>query len=108
MGMVPDVLVSRWQAVYSAYSAAGGDRAEVARLSADVAAVWREMAAVPGLAWWLEAALIHGAEAFERQSQDWGVPRARSGRPSEWRTGSHYQGETSGARVGPSVLGSVQ
>jgi hypothetical protein len=108
--MVPDVLVGRWQAVYGAYSAAEGDRAELARLSAEVAAVWREMAAVPGLAWWLVAALSAGAEAFERQARDWGVgiPRDRSSRPAEWGTGSHRQGKPSGQWFRSPVSGGVK
>jgi hypothetical protein len=110
MDMVPDALVDRWQAVYTAYSTAEGDRTELARLSANVATVWREMAAVQGLAWWLVAALSAGAEAFERQAQDWGGghPRGRPNRPSDWRTGSHRQGEPSGDRFRSSASGSVK
>jgi hypothetical protein len=110
MDTVPDALVGRWQAVYSAYSAAGGDRAELARLSAEVAAAWREMAGLPGFAWWLVAALTAGAEAFERQARDWGVgvPRGRSSRPSEWGIGSHRQGEPSGELFRSPVSGSVR
>ena len=109
MEMVPDALVGRWQAAYSAYSAAEGDRAELARLSAEVAAAWREMAAVPGLGWWLVAALSAAAEAFERQAQDWSRshPRARPSRPTEWQTGSHRQGGPSVDQLRPPVSGSV-
>lgn len=106
---VPDVLVDRWQAAYGAYSAVEGDRAELVRLSLDVAAVWRDMAAVPGLAWWLVAALSAAAEAFERQAQEWGRGGSRCGvssRPTEWRAGSH-RGEPSGDGVGLPVSGSV-
>lgn len=108
MDMVPDVLVDRWQAAYGAYSAAEGDRAELARLSANVAVVWRDMAAMPGLAWWLVAALSAAAEAFERQARDWGGGSrcGVSSRPTEWRTGSH-RGESSGDRVRSFVSGSV-
>jgi hypothetical protein len=112
MDVVPDALVGRWQAAYSAYSAAEGDRAELARLSANVAVVWREMAGLPGLAWWLVAALTAGAEAFERQAREWGVgiPLGRSSRPTDWRTGSHYQSEvsTSGERLRSPASGSVR
>lgn len=109
MCTVPDVLVDRWQAVYREYSATEGNRAELARLSANVAVVWREMARVPGLEWWLVAALSAAAEAFERQAQDWAVarPRGGSGRPTEWRTGSHYRRELSGDHDRSSVSGSV-
>lgn len=109
MDVVPDALVSRWQAAYSAYSAAEGDRAELARSSENVAIAWWEMAAVSGLAWWLVAALSAGAEAFERQARDWSedIPRGRSDRPTEWRTGSHRRGDASDEWFHSSVSGSV-
>jgi hypothetical protein len=108
--MVPDVLVERWQAAYRAYNAAGGDRAELARLSAAVAVAWRDIAAVPGLAWWLVAALSSAAEAFERQAQDWGRGGrcGVSGRPTERRNGSRHGGEPSGDWMGSRVSGSVK
>jgi hypothetical protein len=43
----------------------------MARASADVAAVWREMAGEPDLPWWSVAALRAAAQAFEYQARDW-------------------------------------
>jgi hypothetical protein len=43
----------------------------MARASADVAAVWREMAGEPDMQWWSVAALCAAAQAFEYQSRDW-------------------------------------
>ena len=108
---MPNVLVDRWQAVYSAYSSADGDQVESARLSADIAGVWREMAAVPGLAWWLVAALRTAAEAFERQARNWSgtIPRGRSSRPTELSTRARHQHEVSAPRerIHSAVPGSV-
>lgn len=80
--MVSERLVQRWEAVYREYgtasqrlsSAEPGDRTvarHMARASADVAAVWREMAGEPGMPWWSVAALCAAAQAFEYQSRDW-------------------------------------
>lgn len=51
------------------------ERHELARRSSAVAAVFWNMKAVPGLAWWTVAALSAAAEAFEQQAQDWSKPR---------------------------------
>lgn len=80
--MMSERLVQRWEAVYREYGTAServsttepGDRTiarHMARASADVAAVWREMAGEPEMVWWLVAALSAAAQAFEYQSRDW-------------------------------------
>jgi hypothetical protein len=80
--MVSQQLIQRWEAVYREYGTASqrlsgsepGDRAvarQMARASADVAAVWREMAGEPGMPWWSIAALCAAAQAFEYQARDW-------------------------------------
>jgi hypothetical protein len=80
--MMSERLVQRWEAVYGEYGTASqrlsssepGDRSvarQMARASADVAAVWREMAAEPDLPWWSVAALCAAAQAFEYQARDW-------------------------------------
>jgi hypothetical protein len=80
--MVSERLIQRWEAVYREYGTASqrlsgsepGDRAVaryMARASADVAALWREMAAEPGMPWWSVAALCAAAQAFEYQTRDW-------------------------------------
>jgi hypothetical protein len=93
-GMVPVELVTRWQGVYGEYVAV--DRmgqmspnyaADMARLSAEVAAAWRDLAATPGLAWWLVAALTTAAEAFDRQARAWHGSQASAGRPAEHGSG---------------------
>ena len=53
----------------------------MARASADVAAVWREMTAEPDMPWWELAALGAAAQAFERQAHDW-TARAKHERQS--------------------------
>lgn len=77
MDVVPDVLVQRWQAVYREYmtaaqthSTTSEDHANMARLSADVATAWRQMATTPELEWWMTAALTAAAEAFEQQARE--------------------------------------
>ena len=80
--MVSEGLVSRWEAVYREYGTASqrlsssepGDRSVarlMARASADVAAVWREMSGESDMPWWLVAALGAAAQAFEYQARDW-------------------------------------
>ncbi|MGH3757275.1 MAG: hypothetical protein ACRDTB_05800 [Actinophytocola sp.] len=75
-------MVRRWEAVYREYGSAServttaepGDRAiarHMARASQDVAAVWREMTAASDLPWWMVAALVAAAQAFEQQAKDW-------------------------------------
>ncbi|SES12679.1 hypothetical protein SAMN04487818_107466 [Actinokineospora terrae] len=78
IGSMPPELVERWEAAYSRYD--GGDLHDMADVSAAVGTLWREMAtAVPGSPWWLVAALVTAAEAFEAQSRDWaGRQRART------------------------------
>ncbi|RLK61168.1 hypothetical protein CLV68_1685 [Actinokineospora cianjurensis] len=75
---MPTELVERWEAAYSRYD--GGHLHDMAEVSATVGTLWREMAtAVPGSPWWLVAALVTAAEAFEAQSRDWaGRQRART------------------------------
>lgn len=88
MGLVSDELVQRWEALYGRYLAAPAGGVESARLSAEVAAAWREIAAVPGLAWWLVAGLRTAAEAFDRQAARWsGATREPQGRPTERDSG---------------------
>lgn len=92
MNRVPEDLVQRWEAVYGLYLSAPAGRAEPARLSAEVASAWRDIAAVPGLAWWVVAGLRTAAEAFERQAARWsgarhelpGRPTEREGEPGTW------------------------
>jgi hypothetical protein len=88
MDFVPEELVQRWEAVYGRYLSAPADRAKMARLSTEVAAAWREIAAVPGLTWWTVAALRTAAEAFERQAsmppQPLGRPTERGSGPETW------------------------
>lgn len=79
MDVVPDVLVQGWQDVYREYMTAAQtrnttpeNRANMARLSAEVATAWRQMTTTPELEWWMTAALTAAAEAFEQQAQEWG------------------------------------
>jgi hypothetical protein len=96
--MVSDVLVQTWQAVYREYISAvqtartedSRDRAVMARLSADVAALWRQMVAdTPDMEWWETAALTTAAEAFEGQAREWSspTPSGMSPRPTEHTSG---------------------
>ena len=82
--MVPGDLVRRWELAYQQYSAvmrvAGsavpGDPATTRGMvmaSQQVAAAWREMERIPELPWWLHAALVAAAQAFEFQARDWDV-----------------------------------
>jgi hypothetical protein len=96
--MVSEKLIVRWEAVYREYGSASemvgrsvpGDGAvarRMARASADVAAVWREMSSEPDMPWWELAALGAAAQAFERQAQDW-TARAKHERQSATSGGS--------------------
>lgn len=67
---MPEFIVKRWEAAYADYSAATSGSIAVARTSARVAAVWRDMANVPGVSWWMKAALIASAEGFEQQARN--------------------------------------
>lgn len=89
-GLMSERLVSRWEAVYREYGMASqrlassepGDRGvarHMARASADVAAVWREMAGEPGMPWWSIAALAAAAQAFEYQARDWSARAKHNG-----------------------------
>ncbi len=77
--MVPDALVRDWEMVYGEYIRTGnGLRSEVledialmTQMSAEIAAIWRRMAEVPGVPWWTVAALCTAADAFERQALEW-------------------------------------
>src|SRR6202008_49702 len=82
VAMMSERLVARWEAVYREYGTASqrlsgsevGDRTvarHMARASADVAAVWREMAGEANIPWWSVAALCAAAQAFEYQARDW-------------------------------------
>ncbi len=88
--MVSERLVARWEVVYREYGAASqrlsstepGDRAvarHMAQASADVAAVWREMAGESGMSWWAVAALCAAAQAFEYQARDWSARAKHDG-----------------------------
>jgi len=88
--MVSERLVSRWEAVYREYGTASqrlsstepGDRTvalHMARASADVAAVWREMAGEVDMPWWSVAALCAAAQAFEHQARDWSARAKHDG-----------------------------
>lgn len=122
---VPDELVRRWEGAYRRYGAADqatdsatgsaerGAAREFAVASRDVAAAWRDMERVPGLPWWVVAALVAGAQAFEVQAREWAAraeyssPAAVSAAPArlaahaqpsprprhQWRSGS---GESDG------------
>jgi hypothetical protein len=88
--VVSEELVQRWQAVYREYIEV--DRTQrsapdylqtMSRLSLTVAATWRDMAATPGLEWWLVATLTTAAEAFDRQARAWRSSQAPSDRPAE-------------------------
>lgn len=90
VGVVPAELVQHWQKVYSEYIAVDRTQrlapdypAKVARSSALVAAAWRDLAATPGLAWWLVAALTTAAEAFEGQARAMTGPPSSSDRSTE-------------------------
>jgi hypothetical protein len=96
--MVPESLRVRWEAAYRSYgnasmrsaSAASGDRGAarlIASTSREVAAVWREMEALPNLPWWTVAALAAAAQAFEFQARDW-TARAESIQDPPARTDS--------------------
>jgi uncharacterized protein (DUF2249 family) len=98
VGMVPPELVERWQAVYSEYVAVDQMQrgssvypVQMARLSAGVAAAWRDLGAVPGLPWWAVAALTTSAEAYERQARSWAHSPTAAGRPSERESGPRPQ-----------------
>jgi hypothetical protein len=80
--MMPEHLVSRWEAAYrqygqasrSAASSVAGDRnaaQAMASASWEVAAVWREMESLSDLPWWVLAAVGAAAQAFEFQARDW-------------------------------------
>jgi hypothetical protein len=90
VAMVSERLVRSWEAVYREYgtasqrlgSAEPGDRSvarHMARASADVAAVWRNMAAESDLPWWSMAALCAAAQAFEYQARDWSARAKHEG-----------------------------
>ncbi|HEX6355068.1 hypothetical protein [Actinophytocola sp.] len=94
MMMVSGGLVHHWETVYREYGLTSemvnksdpGDRdvaRRMAHASADVAAVWRQMAAESDLAWWSAAALVSAAQAFEYQARDWAA-RAKYDPPSNW------------------------
>ena len=53
--------------VGSRYSAAHA----VATASWAVASAWRELAAAPGLPWWVLAAVNTSARVFEEQAREW-------------------------------------
>lgn len=80
--LVPAHLLSAWEAAYQAYVSVPGrtaprnahDRQELARLSAQVAIAWRQLASAPGTEWWLVAAFSTAAEAMEQQARDMGTP----------------------------------
>jgi hypothetical protein len=78
--MVPENMIERWEAAYRRYGNAsrasvnGGDQSaarEMAEASREVAEAWREMERVSGLSWWVAAALVAAAQAFEAQARDW-------------------------------------
>lgn len=80
--MVPEELVRRWESAYRRYgeasktavSAVPGDRGaagEMAAASSEVAAAWRAMESIVDLPWWILAALVAAAQAFEFQARDW-------------------------------------
>jgi len=80
--VMPDALKAALEATYRDYAVVASspagtptERREVARRSGAVAVVFRDMAAVPGLEWWIMAALATAAEAFQQQAQDWNKPR---------------------------------
>lgn len=73
-------LVQRWESAYRIYGSAsrsaGGDGGPVsaramAAASWEVAAAWRAMEGVAGLAWWVVAAVNAAAQAFEVQAREW-------------------------------------
>jgi hypothetical protein len=97
-GRVPAELLAIWERVYREYLSVAqspvtatsmAHRQEMSQRSADVARVWRDMAAIPGLEWWLVTALTAAAEAYEQQARDFS--RAASGatprRPAEEPSG---------------------
>ena len=78
--MVPENMVERWESAYCRYgnasraSTGGGDQNtahEMADASRQVANAWREMERQSGLPWWVLAALVAAAQAFEAQARDW-------------------------------------
>ena len=84
--IMPIGLAERWESAYRRYGrafnlaahAAPGDQQAahaLAMTSAQVAAVWREMARSEGIAWWASAALRAASDAFDAQAQNW---RARA------------------------------
>ncbi len=111
MEMVPDVLVDHWRETYCKYIEAAdvqgtvlSERVTMARLSADVADAWRQMAVTGDLEWWQVAAVTAAAEAFERQARDWGSTRREtSHRLAERRT--QRRAELDGTWVRPSARG---
>lgn len=95
--MVPEDLVRRWELAYQQYSAvmrvAGsavpGDPATTRGMvmaSQQVAEAWRDMERVPDLPWWIHAALVAAAQAFEFQARDWDVRPVHTGpgNPGVW------------------------
>ncbi len=77
----PAELVARWEAAYGEYTQASTwvQRAPrdpeamqaVARTSWEVAELWRALADLPELAWWLVAGLHTAANALEVQAHQW-------------------------------------
>ena len=79
---VPDEVIARWEAAYRDYLRVGVLRAETRRERLELAGVlravaegWREIAATPGLEWWVLAALSAAAETAEQQAREFSSPR---------------------------------
>lgn len=103
--MVPEELVARWESAYRRYGAASRQVAsasmaterdathEFALASREVSAAWHDMERVSGLPWWVLAALVAGAQAFEMQAREWTAraqyswPTAVARPPVGWRHG---------------------
>lgn len=93
---VPVRLVQQWEKAYRQYGqasahaarSAAGDRAAaraVAKTSREVAAVWHEIAKMPGLPWWVLAAVRAAAQVFESQARDWKARSEYEGQPPAGR-----------------------
>ena len=89
LGAADEDSVWLWVAAYQGYQRAceaadASPRHSVsahalATASWSVASAWRELAAAPGLPWWVVAAVDTSAQAFEEQARAWTAHAGRHG-----------------------------
>jgi hypothetical protein len=69
MSMSSAELVATWEDVYREYF--GADKERFVDVSRAVATAWRALGTEAALPWWLSAAVLSAAEAFEHQADLW-------------------------------------